>query len=793
MNKMKKRISTGFIFPLLTLILMVLVLDRQIKEIPPAGKLFNPYIGVVQSEDNSMSDRTLGFAGSNFNVLFDNREVPHVFTSNASDMYFAQGYVTASQRLWQMDFTSYASVGRLSEVLGEDFLTYDRMQRRMGMMISSKETLEKMESDPETKEALDNYTAGVNAYIDELSYRTIPVEYKLLDYYPEAWSNLKTVAIMKYMSSTLSGYEEDASSTYMRAVLGDEHFKKLYPDFAYHNDSTGEFVVDNLLDSLPYAQEIDYSFIESSSIINPSEYNPRLGSNCWVIAPEKSATGNPILCNDPHLNLTLPSIWFEIQLSSDQSNTYGYAIPGVPGIIIGFNEHVAWGLTNGATDVKDWYKLKLKEDYKEYYLDDKWQPTKVNVEEIAIRGKDSFFDTIYRTDFGPVVMDNTFDLTPEVTNMSLRWTLHDASNEILTFIKLNKAQNYSDFIDAIQHYSCPVQNFHYADRNGEIAMIHQGKVFRKEIGEGKFIQDGTWSENLHSFIDNDALPQQKNPEEGYLYSANNNPFSNFSNGYVNGYYSDLRSSKIKSLLAQNKKFSIEDMKEMQLDNTNRLAELALPILLKEIKGSNDEILTKLQNWNYTYNTDSELALFFEKWWNEIAYLTWDELYVYSGLLHVPDNVVLLDFLENYPTDKYFDNLSTSDVENASDIIQTSFYNIREDFNDQEMVSWQDTNKIYLVHPSQIPALSKLDIKSDGHPEALNATSGNWGPSMRIIVELGDTPKAYGIYAGTQNGTPLSNTLDTRIADWKQGKYYELKYFKNESSYPEAVINKWTSK
>src|SRR5205807_1319094 len=188
----------------------------------------------------------------------------------------------------------------------------------------------------------------------------------------------------------------------------------------------------------------------SNSVISGSSYNPRLGSNSWAVSGKKTKSGFPILANDPHLNLSLPNIWIEMQLSAPGMNVYGVSIPGTPAIVIGFNENIAWGITNGSDDVKDWYKLKITNDYKKYEFDGKWLDLGYRIEEIKRRGQPSFYDTVYSTVHGPIVNNKSFPGTdPDMMDMALRWELHQPSNEFVTFIKLDKAQNYNDYKEAI--------------------------------------------------------------------------------------------------------------------------------------------------------------------------------------------------------------------------------------------------------------------------------------------------------------------------------------------------------
>ncbi len=745
-----RNISFRFIFPMLMLILFITALSTSLFEIPALGKFLNPFIGVVQNEEAIAENQTLKLPGlkDKVEVYFDERFVPHVFANNDEDLYFAQGNITASLRLWQMDFLSYVSAGRLSEIFGKEYLDYDRMQRRLGILAAAESSLKKIESDSLTKKILDAYTKGANAYIKQLSYTQYPIEYKLLGYKPEPWTNLKSALIMKYMSNMLSGYEQDLRMTHILMALGKKDFNILYPDYnPYTSISSDTPNLKLTIDKLPLSDYIDYSFLYSGTVISSNNYNPKLGSNSWVVSGKKTTSGYPILCSDPHLDLTFPSIWLEMQLSNKTVNVYGVSIPGTPSVIIGFNKDIAWGVTNGETDVKDWYKLKINKDYTAYKMDNRWIKMNKRIEEIKMKDAKSFFDTVYYTEHGPIVRDSSYKGKGENINFALKWTLHEPSNEFLGFIKLNRAKNYTDYKEAIRNYVCPIQNFMFAGKTGEIAMNHQGLIYKKWNGQGKFILDGSISTHLYrQRIPIDSLPHSLNPSCGYVYSANNQPCKVDYPYYINGYYVESRASRIKQILSREKQFSIEDMKKMQLDNVNAFAQKALPILLNILQKSNKQIIDnpfykQLSTWNASYNKEDTTAFVFETWWQQVEKNTWDELERYPFYVK-PDEYILLHLIQSNPNDTYFDIEGTEQTEQASGIILRSFNEAVDKIKSlNRTMHWGDTNKISIVHLTQLPAFSEMNIASSGHSEALNALSEGSVPSWRMIVALGERPNA----------------------------------------------------
>lgn len=807
-----RRFNINMLFPLLALIILVFALSLQLFNVFPLGNVLDPFAGAVRNgTDIRLQEPSLTLdkpeLSATVQVFFDDRKVPHVYAGNRRDLYFTQGYVTAYLRLWQMDFLAYTAAGRLSEIQDPAvFLEYDRNQRRMGILEAARQSLALMEQDPETDSVLTAYTNGVNSYITELDQEHLPFEYKLLNYTPEPWTKLKSVLILKYMATQMTGYNEDVVMSKMILALGEDNFNKLFPDFNGHitpivdNGHTG---AQQPLTPFKKPAYLDYNFLSSGSVIKKSPYNPRLGSNSWVVSGKKTKSGFPILANDPHLDLTLPCIWVEMQLSAPGLNAYGVSIPGTPAFTIGFNENIAWGITNGADDVKDWYKLKLSADYKKYELDGKWTDLQSRVDTIRRKGQQPFYDTVYSTIHGPVVMNNSFQANqPDLNDHALKWELQRPSNEFKTFIELAAASNYADYKKAIAYFSCPAQNFTFAGKDNTISVNHQGSMAVKWRGEGRFILDGTNSTFLpKASIPEDSLPHLLNPVCNYVVSANQHPAYADYPYYYNGYYTETRANSIRKALEKDTLFDIASMEALQLNNTNDVAVTVLPALISNIlpgtlSGKQQQLLEKLNSWKGTYDLQDKNARLFELWWKNIEKDTWDELYNYSFYLRAPDPYVLADMITRSPSDIYFDRIATARREAAPDIITDAFIAAAKRYEELETTGrneWGQMNRVDIMHMTGIPALSRTGLPAAGHPDAINATSATWGPSWRMVVELGDRPHAYGIYPGGQSGNIGSPYYDNFISDWNKGKYYQLNLFLSAAEAKKYTVNTWTLK
>ncbi|HEX2608434.1 MAG TPA: penicillin acylase family protein, partial [Flavisolibacter sp.] len=411
-----------FLTGLLLTLALVFALNKKWGSIPPLGKFLSPQQGFWQNAEAMDAGRNENLVFPNLkgkvDVYLDERLVPHVFAQQDEDVYFVQGFLHAKYRLWQMEFQTIAAAGRVAEFLGNDprFIRYDREQRRLGMGFAAENALKVINADPEAKKYFDAYSNGVNAYINSLSESQLPVEYKLLDYKPEAWSNLKIALFLKMMSKDLAGYDKDLEFTNEKAVFSLAEMQLLYPQVS---DSSlpivpkgTPFPAPGIIPvKPPTADSLYFGKDTSLSIRETGKPNPNNGSNNWAVNGTKTKSGAPILCNDPHLGLTLPSIWYEMQLTTPTMNVYGATFPGSPNVIIGFNDDISFGFTNAQRDVKDYYQIRFKDrTKKEYWFNGSWTPAQMRVEEVKVRGGATVYDTVAYTVFGPVMYDQDFTI-----------------------------------------------------------------------------------------------------------------------------------------------------------------------------------------------------------------------------------------------------------------------------------------------------------------------------------------------------------------------------------------------
>jgi penicillin G amidase len=790
-----------FIITVVITIGLIITLSKPIGSIPPLGSFLSPQTGFWQNAEpcNARPGQELHLPQlkDKVQVYFDDRMVPHVFAQNDEDLYFVQGYLHAKYRLWQMEFQTHAAAGRLSEILGpgpnDAYLNYDRNMRRVGMQYGARRSLDSMESDPETERMLDAYTAGVNACIDHLPANELPLEYRLLNYMPEHWNNFKTALFLKYMSFDLTGAENDFEYTNVRNVLSREDFEILYPLMQDSLDPIvprgTTFVAPAVRPVMPVTSDSMYFKWNTFADITPAPVNKPdkdNGSNNWAVNGTKTKSGRPILCNDPHLGLNLPSLWFEMQLHTPQYNVYGVTFPGSPAVIIGFNDSCAWGVTNAGRDVKDYFNIRFKDNTKQQYeFNGGWRQSELHIDTFKIKGKQPFYDTVAYTIFGPVQYDNSFTGNSRSTannNYAVRWKAHDGSNELKTFCALNRMKNKTDYVEAIKYFSCPGQNFVFASKNGDIAIWQQGKFPAKWRRQGDFIMPGTDTAYLwQGYIRQEDNPHDENPARGFVSSANQAATDTTYPYYIGGSYPIYRGIMINRYLRQMNNITIEDMKKMQTDNYNVFAETVLPLLMAHVDESalsveEKKYLDILRGWNFRSDAAEKAPAIFQLWFENLEKEVWtDDLDVAHKPVIMPEEATLAKCLtmSNF---KFADNINTTPIETVQDAVTAAFKKavpVVSLSDDQGALNWGKYKDAGIRHLLRLAPLSRYHVMTGGGENIINATKQFHGPSWRMIVELTDKTEAWGIYPGGQSGNPGSKYYDNFIDDWAKGKYQRL--------------------
>jgi penicillin amidase len=774
----------------------------SLKKTPLLGQFLSPQHGFWQNaepvgETYNGKIALPGLQGKG-DVYFDEYLIPHVYAGSEVDACYIQGYLHAKFRLWQMEFQTFAAAGRLSEFLGtgenNSYVKYDRSMRRLGMVTAAQATLAMMEKDSVIKKDCDAYTAGVNAWIGELNESALPLEYKLLNYRPEPWSNLKTALFIKYMAYDLAGGDNDFEMTNAKSFFSKEDFAKLYPAIQDSLDPIipkgTRFLPPAIVPKIP--STADSLYFNSNATVTDMELKPEKnnGSNNWAVSGKKTLSGRPILCNDPHLSTNLPSIWYQMQIHTPDYNACGVSFPGAPFIIIGFNDNCAWGITNAGRDVRDYYAIKFRDDTRrEYWFNGKWQAADQRVDTIKIRGAEPLYDTVASTVFGPVMYDPGFTGFSDIASnrsYAVHWKAADSSDEMLTFHYLQSAHNYDEYKEALSSFRTPGQNFVFADKSGQIAIWQQGEFPAKWKGQGLFVMPGEDS----SYMWQGMIKPEENPYmimdsaegRGFVSSANQEPVDTAYPYYLGDDFPIYRGLIINRKLNSWNSITPADMMKLQTDNFDVFAEMARPILLRNINesGLNTEekaYLNTFKLWNLRNDPGEQGPTIFYYWWRHLDQGIFDDEFSKTTLnMQRPYESTLVEALLKDTAYPFIDNINTPEKETLQQIVTAAYRQTVSDLaqaGQEGRLTWAKNKDTWARHLLRLPALSRTHLPIGGGTHCINAAKQFHGPSWRMIVSLTDKTEAYGIYPGGQSGNPGSPYYDSFIDRWAAGTYLPL--------------------
>lgn len=775
-------------------IALTVLLAQRFGLTPPLGSLLNPFSGAWKRTPGlfEQGKGVLQVPGLQrpVEIVVDRDQVKHVFAQNDHDLYFAQGYILASERLWQMEFMSRTASGRLSEVMGRKTIDIDIYFTRMGLPAAADASAPLMLQDPVTGPAVTAYAEGVNAYIDRLTPATLPFEYKLLGHKPRKWEPRYAAYLLKFMAWNLSASGNELPLSRSEHVLGRAGFDDLFPlDLKVPEPiiPPGTPQVQRSVAPTPPKERFDASVESLQPLPTP---HPANGSNNWAVTGKKSVTGLPILSNDIHLSLTLPALWYEMQLTSPTQNVYGISLPGAPGVILGFNQSIAWGATNGGDDVMDWFQLRFRDEKRsEYLYGGFWRPVISREVKIGIRGEAPMTLLLRDTHFGPIVYEKAE--TPLSTTipkgLALRFEALVESNELRSFLLMDRAKSIAEFRTALNGYVTPAQNFLCVDNKGQTALWQFGKFPLRWKGQGRTIGDGSDpAYDWKGFLTPDEVPTIKNPARGFISSANQPPFETNSPHYFGWPFEQpFRPSRINELLRSKAKFAPEDFIKMQRDTLAISMRLLIPVLQKAIASihvteSETKALATLNGWDFRFEENSNAAPLAYAWYKEVEDGLWMRLlperktYAYPQLMRTIE--VLSD--ENSP---WFDNPATEKKETRADIVHEALSRAIGDVertigtNDPSRWTWSKYRPTNFNHAGKIPGLGHPDFAASGMEHAIFANSGDHGPVWKMVVAVGKSPKAWGVYPGGQSGDPFSPHFEEFIPAWSRGDMKELQF------------------
>jgi penicillin amidase len=774
--------------------------------------LLRPFIRFLDKGSLPRYAGSLRLAGlvDKVKVCWGAHGIPQVYAANEEDLFLAQGYLHGQERLWQMDMNRRFLSGRLAEVFGDfpvpwkelssqfrgqNSVDFDYFMRLINVRDAALGSLD-LCSERERR-YLQAYSQGVNRYLEHCG-RKLPWEFRLLRYDPEPWRPEDSLIIGKGLAFLLSTALFTRLNMIALAAKLDGHqelLRSLCP--SYPDD--GPTITRAVWDSA----QSTWQFINGA--FARSYWTPAgCGSNNWVVAPRRSATGRAILCNDPHLRLTLPSIWYLMHLRTEPSKTdpegyevWGASIPGSPCIHLGHNRWLAWGVTAAVCDDGELYREKTHPlDPNRYLIGHDWLTMESRQEIIRVRRRGEIKKTVRLTRHGPVLSD--FSNRPDLSQiLSLRWTAHEPSQELRCLYGVNRARDWNEFLGSLSYQAAPTLNYVYADCHGNIGYSLAGKVpLRSQVPSllplDGWIEDNDW----RGYIPFSELPRLYNPPEGVIATANNRIVDASYPHYLSHFFEPpSRICRIKALLSVKESFSINDMEAMQNDFVSLYAMELIDTLKSDLaqvsgeKGQHKAVADQLMRWEGTCDEKSVAAAIFHVFHHRLMVnlfvptLGEDLFAAYIEIFNqslMPTLQILRDPNSSWFSAKSRQELVTSSLGEACEELKTSLGD------DLQLWQWGKIHSLSLNHSlGRIKLLSPL-LSIGPFPAPGDGTTVNMGfyrhsnpyaqtvgASLRFVIDVGGWQQSDFILTSGQSGHPFSPHYGDQTSLWRAGRYIRM--------------------
>jgi penicillin G amidase len=754
--------------------------------LPALGSTFNPSTGVwsIAQDAVGVTSETLTIAGLQqpVRVTFEADGTAHVVAQTDPDLFLAVGYVHARFRLFQMDLMRRQGEGRLSQIVGKAALDSDRFELQLGLLRTAE--TEWSQADEVTRVALTAYARGVNDRIEEdKRLHQLPVMFGLLGYEPEPWTPVDTLIVKGDMTQTLNFTDTPLVMELLNKALGAVQAAEWFPVLPPNPQSP--------YDPGPYPGKPNVAPIAAMRAFTDSEAATALAihdrlaalppglfrsdgaSNNWAVAGSKSASGGALLAGDPHLHLTLPSIWFQLSEDSPDYHTSGVSIPGTPVVLIGRNEHIAWSLTDAQNQQTFFYQEKEDDAHPgQYFWQDGWHTYVAMNYDIPVLGRPTEHLTVKLSNHGPVISERGL-------TTSVWWAGNVPSQDFEVLMKVGQASDFHGFREALRDWHSPTHNFVYADDRGNIGMISAGYFPLVAKGQPWLPMPGTGEYDVAGTVPYDDIPQAYNPPDGIVWTANQRqvgpdyPYyiGTASNFFDPGY----RANEIKRVLSQDRKLSATDMMALQTDTRDFLASEITPILVQALAG--DQLTTAeqqgrdlLASWDFRMETGSAAASIWSTFWESYLSQAFDPTWKAKNVS--VDRHELDDALGQYLEATTLAG-STSQESALRTAFHAAFANLTKRLgSDPAAWTWGKIHSRELENLAQISGLSYGPRADRGDGNTVLAAGGDpstHGPSWRMVVDWG-THTFSGIYPGGQSENPASPWYDNRVDTWWAGLY-----------------------
>jgi penicillin amidase len=720
-------------------------------------------------------------------IIRDSYGMPHIYAQTDEDIYFALGYCMAQDRLFHMDLTRRAARGKLAEILGQDLVAVDKFFRTITAGKSFEEIADAYT--PDTRSASKAYAAGVNHFIAHHK-GPLPIEFTILGYTPEPWEPADGVAVHYVMAADLnSAFTIEMLHAAVIEKVGEKMAQEIFRNYA----EGYPLIIPEGLTAL--------DFLKTLSLAREIRGTEGGGaSNSWVVSGKKSASGGPILANDPHLGHRSPGIWYEAHMVSPSMNVSGALLPGIPFVIIGANEHVAWGFTNVMADDADFYIERINPaNPDQYEFMGRWEDMTIKEEVIKVKGADNVKFKVRLTRHGPIVDEINQYKEPKNTALSVRWTAYDmlVANP---FYYLNTAGSIEDIERAADHFKCPGQNWVYADDKGNIGYwAAVGIPIRDGFSGAVPVPGWDGKHEWKGYVPTRQQPHLKNPDRGWIATANNKHVGDDYPYPISHYYAmPDRFVRIQEMITAKPKFDTQDFAEMQVDFYVVLAKEWVPMMLASLSGKQfsekeKKAIAALKNWNFVAGAEGIAPTVFHATVNAMIKNTFKKRLgtdLYGQ--YVKNKDLVFNAMRNLITagqSSWFDDPDSAEVEGINDIIAKSFAEAVT-YLEEKMGSnvddwkWGDLHTLTLYHPfGKSSSLMGYFMNIGPNPMGGSMATVNpqpyklsqpWegyhGASLRYIIDFANRKNSRRVIPAGISGNFMSPHYDDQAELWRTGKY-----------------------
>ncbi len=753
--------------------------------------LVGGYIYLKSTLPNYDGELVIEGIESEVRIVRDSYGMPHIFADSEEDAYFALGYCMAQDRMFQIDLVRRVVRGQLSEILGEPLVPIDKLFKT----ITAKKSLEELyngDLPPEIYSGMNAFTAGINCYLENRD-GPLPVEFAILGYEPEPWRPEDCWAAYYYMAWDLNmAFGTEMLYDAIRAKVGDKLAVEI---MAAYPEGSPTIMPGGRTASLPSSLKLFETFDLAMEVTGKKIGS---GSNNWLVSGKKSVTGKPILANDMHLGFGAPGIWYEAHIKTPTMNVSGVITPGIPLVAVGATETVAWGYTNVMSDDADFYVEKINPDNEnQYEYMGKWEDMEVREEVIKVKGKDDVKFKVRLTRHGPIVDDvNNVDGKGEYA-YAMRWTAPELPTIPMALYTFNHAKTIDDMERGVEYFKCPGQNVIYADSEGNVGYTASVGIPIRRGFDGMSPVPG-WNGRYEwgGFVPTKAQPHMKNPERGWIASANNKHVGEDYPYTISNYYAPaFRFKRITEMLTEVEKFDVSDFKRMHSDVTSLFAKGWLAPMIEVLEGAElsdveRDALAQLQNWDYVDDAGNASPAIFYATINEMTRRTfknrvgedfYGKMLKYSFIMHNAMTNMILKRESTGEESTWFDDPETEEVETFDELVVASFKDAVSYLEDElggnvDGWKWGKIHTLTLYHPfgeesallgaflniGPFPFNGSLYTVSMASYPVDKSFKSDLGPSERYIFDLSDIGNSVRCIPGGISGNFMSRHYDDQM-------------------------------